>query len=170
LRRNERIAIGVIVVLAVAISGIAFFDLFYSRNLGNATTSNSFVNQPVVDIIIPSLFKESSTGGINSALNLTRGQVVSLQVEVFPTFNLTASMNLRVYALNTSQGNASGAISATFEPEQLNVAENSVKNTTMTIDVSSNAQPAGYNAVVSATNAVNASQSWGDVFQLNVLP
>src|SRR5487761_890705 len=101
--RREMVAIMVIIVLAVMITGITAYDLLGGTSAQrNSTTSDSFIQQPVVDIIIPSLFSQTSAGGVNLPLNLTLGESFSLTVDVYSTVSLNASMEFITTPLTSS--------------------------------------------------------------------
>jgi hypothetical protein len=173
-RRYEWVAVAVIVVLAIAVISITTYNLLVKQTARGPTqtTSEPFVVQPVVDVIIPSLFRQGPTGGINSPLNLTVGQNESIQIEIYSSVHLNASMEFNMYALSTSQqasltgqmGNAS--VNWEFNPILVNVPVNGKANTTLSLNVSSQTATGTYNAVVTAVNSDNSTQMWGDIFEI----
>jgi hypothetical protein len=171
--RFETIGIIIVVALAAIISAIAVNDLLGGPSKQNSATTNSFIQQPVVDIIIPTLFAQTATGGVNSPLNLTLGESYSLTVEVYTTVALNASLIFHALPLGSSstselsQG-TSGPISGIFNPADLMMEANGKGISTFSIAVSDSASVGAYNAVVSAVNLDNSSQIWGDIFQINV--
>ena len=169
--RREMVAIMVIIVLAVMITGITAYDLLGGTSAQrNSTTSDSFIQQPVVDIIIPSLFSQTSTGGVNLPLNLTLGESFSLTVDVYSTVSLNASMEFITTPLtsSTSVQSSTGLITGTFNPSILVIGANGNGITTFHVQVSQTTNVGNYSAVMSVVNAANSTQVWGDIFQINV--
>ena len=170
--RREMAAIIVIIVLAIMITGITAYDLLGGTSAQrNSTTSDSFIQQPVVDIIIPSLFSQTSTGGVNLPLNLTLGESFSLTVDVYSTVFLNASLEFITTLLTSSTGGvqaASGQITGTFDPSILVIGANGKGITTFHVQVSQTANVGNYSTVISVVNAVNSTQVWGDIFQIHV--
>jgi hypothetical protein len=174
-KKHELAAVLLITTLALLIILVTTYDLLY-RNGGHdtSTASDSFIQQPVVDVIIPALFSQGTTGGINAPLNLTQGQSVSLKVMIYSTVSLNATMEFQVYPLapasqnGTSVTESSSAMTWSFQPSSLQVSINGKGNTTLNLDVPQQFQTGTYSAVVSAVNSQNVAQMWGDVFQINV--
>ncbi|MGI0091218.1 MAG: hypothetical protein ACREBS_05875 [Nitrososphaerales archaeon] len=177
-KQYESIAIIIVIALVISIAAITAYDL-----LGGAVGQNqpgktdSFIQQPVVDIIIPSLFRQTSTGGINSPLNLTRGENLSFSVYVYSTVDLNVSMEFRAFQLasvslqagsTSSNNNVSETMSVAFDPSFFKVGEDGSGNTTINLHVKTSAQVGAYSAVISASNLNNSSETWGDILQINV--
>ena len=154
------------------ITGITAYDLLGGTSAQrNSTTSDSFIQQPVVDIIIPSLFSQTSTGGVNLPLNLTLGESFSLTIDVYSTVSLNASMEFIATPLASSTGGAqssTGMITGTFDPSILVIGANGKGITTFHVQVSPTANVGNYGTVISVVNAANSTQVWGDIFQINV--
>lgn len=167
---EKRLAL-IAVVLAIIAAGIAGATLL--NGSPNQTETNSFITQPVLDIIIPSLFHETSTGGINSPLNASAGQSISLTVQLFPSTNLNVSMQFRYFLMNSSsssispQGNAS-SLSAMFHPLDLTIAGGKTANVTMDLAISASTVKSHYTSVISAVNLQNSSQVWGVIMQIDI--
>jgi hypothetical protein len=177
LNKLERRAALVAVLLAIVAAAIAGANLYFNGNASNQTTPNSFIIQPVLDIIIPSLFHESSTGGVNAPLNVSAGQSLSLSVQLFPITDLNVSMQFRYFALNenstvsfsSSNINQSGQpLAATFTPSSVKLGAEHAVNLTMQLAISPDAMIGRYNTVISATNLQNSSQVWGVIVQINI--
>ena len=161
--------------LAIIAATIAGLTLLGSQGHQTQTESNSFIEEPVVDILIPALFRETSTGGINAPLNVSRGQSVSLTVQLYPTTSLNVSMLFRYFilgGLNNNQTstnqNSSQYLSAKFDPQILTIEAGKTVNTTMRLEISQAATKGQYNSVVSAVNLQNSSQIWGVIIQINI--
>lgn len=169
LKRIETIAIGVIVVLAVIVTSVAVFDLVSSGS-NQSTTSLPFVEQPVVDVILPSLFRAQGSGNDNIPLNVTHGQVVTLVVDVYSTVNLNFEMKYDVLTGPTSNSSTdfNSVVVGSFTPETLSIQADGKGTANLTLTFSASAYAGQYNMVVSAVNLENASQFWGDFFQVNV--
>jgi hypothetical protein len=174
LNKRERRAALIAVLLAIVAAAIAGVNLLLSSSTPKVNTSNSFIAQPVLDIIVPSLFHESSTGGVNAPLNASRGQTLSLTVQLFPTTNLNVSMQFRYFILNGSATQTSSSkenpeyLSAVFYPSETKLTAGRTTNVTMQLVVSSSATIGQYNSVLSAENVQNSSQIWGVIMQVNV--
>ncbi len=150
-----------IAVLAIAIIGVAVYDLAFVLPQKSPITT-SFLNEPVVDVIIPSLFNN----GANAPLNVSTGEHATLVVQIYPTVRLDALMKFQVDSSPLGGNNRS--ISATFDPSTLDIAAGSSGNTTMNIYVSKNATNGLYYSSVSAVNLENSSELWGNVVQIDV--
>jgi hypothetical protein len=165
LNRNEKFAYIAIIILAIAIVGVAIYDFSSASAKKNVASENSFDQQPVVDVIIPSLFIQSPEGGVNGVLNLTAGQTKNLTIELYPTVPVNLSMEFRYFLLSgyTSLANETGVppLHASFSPPVLVIGAEAEKNCSMHLSVSSAALLGPYTLVVSAVNSKNASQIWG---------
>jgi hypothetical protein len=161
--KTERIAIVLIALLTAAIIGVAVYDFVFVPNSQKSPITTSFLNEPVVDVIIPKLFE----GGENAPLNVSLGEHMALQVRIYPTVELDVMMDFRVIS-SSSGGNYSNAILATFDPGTVDVSANSNGNTTMNIYVPLNTTTGTYDSVVSAVNLSNSSQYWGPIVQIDV--
>jgi len=171
LNKPEKLGVTVVVILVIVISLIAVYDISNNQTQGQAGT-NLFIQQPVVDILVPSLFRETSTGGQNVPLNITSGQTDSIVIQVYPTVDLNITMGFQYYFLSTNESSSSsnpGSISATFDPSDLRIDMGKTENTSITLHVSPNAPLGQYDAVISAFNSANSSQVWGVIVQINVL-
>ena len=170
---EKRLAL-VAVILAILAAGIAGATLLSSPP--SQTATNSFIGEPVLDIIIPSLFHQTSTGGINSPLNASAGQTLSLTVQLFPTTSLNVSMQFRYFVLNSSnsatvsssQNATSDYIMSTFHPQETTITASKTSNVTMQLAISQSAVRGQYNSVVSAVNLQNSSQVWGVIVQIDI--
>jgi len=168
---RERAAIFAIIVLVSLITGIAAYDLLGGAPGQRNSTTDSFIQQPVVDIIIPSLFSQTATGGVNLPLNLTLGESFSLTVDVYSTVSLNASMEFIASPLTSSTGgvqSSTGLITGTFDPSILVIGANVKGIATFHVQVSPTANAGAYSSVISVVNAVNSTQVWGDIFQINL--
>jgi hypothetical protein len=166
LKNRRSYAIAAVSVLIIAVAIFVAYNYVSSFHQQDGTSStNSFYQEPVADVIIPALYNN----GINSPLNLTRGSNVSLVVEVFPTINVKAVVGVNILSISSPNENLSNVISASINPTTLSINQGSSANTTMGIAVSLGAQLGDYSVTVTATNSDNKSQSWGTIFQLNIL-
>jgi len=171
LNKNEKVASLIIVILALIITTVAVYD-FMSSQSQNSVPPNSFPQEPVVDIIIPALYRQTSTGGINAPLNVTAGESANLTIQVYPTVGLNVTMQFRYFSMsnNESNSNTNSTITATFYPSRLEIGAGFRGNTTMSLGISQSAPPGEYNAVVSAVDLKNVSEVWGAIFQVKVGP
>ena len=175
MNKVERISILIIAVLSVAIVVGVAADLFLGQNQHQSTstsiTSNSFIEEPVVDLIVPQLFRQTSTGGINAPLNVTDGENVSLIVEIYPAaVSVNVSMEYRSFFLsgtNASNDNA-GPFAVTFKPEFLSIARGKEGNTTVNLAVSAASPPGDYNLIISAVDVQNSSYVWGVIVPVSI--
>ncbi|HXQ93506.1 MAG TPA: hypothetical protein VN739_10920 [Nitrososphaerales archaeon] len=171
MNKPEKLGVTVVVILVIVISLVAVYDISNNQTQGQVGT-NSFIQQPVVDILVPSLFRETSIGGQNVPLNITNGQSDSIVIQVYPTVDLNITMEFQYYLLSTNESSRSsdpGSISATFNPSNLRIDAGKTENTSMTLRVSPSAPLGQYNAVISAFNSANSSQVWGVIVQINVV-
>ncbi len=165
---------GIIVVLVIIVSTIAVFDLLAPPKVNQRSTSLPFIVQPVVDVIVPSLYTNQGSSNDNKPLNVTDGQVLTLAVNVYSTVSLNFTMEYRVLSYsgetpNSSSANVSGSLaSATFNPDTLSIQGDGNGATSLTLVFSATAVSGEYNTVVSAVNLDNSSQEWGDIIQVNV--
>jgi hypothetical protein len=163
-------AVAATTVLIIAVLILATF-IYVSNShqqkddSSTSSSTNSFFGEPVVDIIIPTLY----SNGINAPLNLTTGSNASLLIEVFPTVNLKCVFRANVSSLSDPNENLSDMISTSITPGMLTIAQESSANTTLRITASTAAQQGGYSVTVTAINSDNESQYWGAIFRLNVL-
>lgn len=174
-RRFESMAIAAVIVLAIVVTGVASYDLLSPRTTQpQQSTTYSFVEQPVVDLIIPTLFKQQGSDSSNVPLNVTRGENVTLSIDIYATVNLTITMNYSIYLLSAPSGSSaapgtnSTTVLASFNPQSLTVDTRAKGVVTMYLRVLSETPMGDYTAVVSAVNVNNSTQSWGDIFQINV--
>lgn len=169
MKRIETVAIGVIVILAVIVTSVAVFDLLAPPKSNQSNTSFPFVEQPVVDVIVPALSREQGSGNNNIPLNVTAGQVVSLAVYVYSTVNLNVSVGYKVLTGPTTNNSSPDLLDkGSFSPETLSIGADGKGITNMTFTISPRAYTGQYNMVVSAVNLDNSSQFWGDFVQVNV--
>lgn len=174
MKRLETVAVGIIVVLVIVVSTIAVFDLLTPPKTNQHSTSLPFVVQPVVDVIVPSLYTNQGSNNDNIPLNVTGGQVVILAVNIYSTANLNFTMEYRVLSYSGGTENDSATIAssllanASFSPETLVVQGDGNGTTKLTVAFSSSAVPGEYNSVITAVNLDNSSQEWGDILQVNV--
>lgn len=173
----ETISIAAIIVLAIVAAGIATYYLLTPPRAGAQTTTYSFIEQPVVDVIIPTLFREQGSNNGNIPLNVTRGESISLAVDVYSTVSLAFEMQFRIFALASEQGsnssvsstsNASTSVVAIFSPETLTISGAGETSSNMTLAVSARAPMGEYNSVVSVMNLNNSSQVWGSIVQISI--
>ena len=101
MNRNEKYGVAIIVLLVIIISLVAVYDIS-GRQTNDQTGTNSFISEPVVDIILPSLFRETSTGGQNEPLNVTVGQTDTLAIRVYPNANLNLTNGIQVLSSDFS--------------------------------------------------------------------
>ncbi len=178
MNKFEKILAIIVVVLAIIAATIAALSLLWGPRPQNPATANSFIGEPVVDIIIPSLFRTTSTGGINAPLNASGGQSLALTIQLFPTTNLNVSMQFRYFVLGGLADNSSSSgtqnfsssqfLSAKFNPPALSIIAGKTANTTMQLTITKNAIQGKYNSVVSAVNMQNSSQIWGVIIPINL--
>ncbi len=174
-KRHESMAIVVVIVLALIVVGVASYDLLTPRTThAQQSTSYSFVQQPVVDLIIPTLFRQQGSDSGNLPLNVTRGENVTLSIDVYSTASITFRMQYEIYLLSadsassTLSGTNSTTMSVDFNPQSLTVDTNAKGVSIMHLSVPSQTPTGIYTAVVTAVNVNNSTQSWGDIFQINV--
>ena len=173
--RRESIAIAAIIVLAILVTGIATYDLLSPHNgQGQQGTTQALSAQPVVDVILPSLFRQQGSNSQNAPLNVTSGQNVTLEVDVYTTVSLNLKMQYAAFLLpsgyngsTSSQGNPS-IMSATFNPQTLNINGGAKGISTLRLSIPPTALLGEYSAVISAINVNNSTQTWGDIFQIFV--
>lgn len=159
--------VAAISVIIIAGSIFAAFNyLSGSHQQKNGLSTNSFFEEPVVDIIIPTLYRN----GANTPLNLTRGSSASLAVEIFPQVNLKCVVGANVSSISSPSENLSDVIWTSISPDVLTIAQESSANATLRITANPTAQMGQYSVTVTAINYDNESQYWGAIFQLNVLP
>lgn len=169
MKRIETVAIGVIVILAVIVTSVAVFDLLTPPKSNQPDTTFPFIEQPVVDVIVPALSREQGSGNNNIPLNVTVGQVVSLVVNVYSTVNLNVSVDYKVLTGPTTNNSSPDlVVNGSFSPETLSIGADEKGTTNMTFAISPSAFMGQYNMVISAINLDNSSQFWGDFFQVNV--
>ncbi len=156
-------------MLAIIIASVAVYD-FATSQPQNVTPTNSFLHEPVVDVIIPALFRQTSTGGVNSPLNMTPGESTNVIVQVYPTVNVNVTMQFRYFSLsqNGSITGQNSTITGTFNPSKLNILSGKEGNTNLSLGISQSAQDGEYNAVISAIDTQNSSEVWGVILQVNV--
>jgi hypothetical protein len=171
----EIAAIITIIALALVITSVTAYDLLGRPGAqGLSITTGTFIQQPVVDVIVPSLFRSGSTGGINAPLNLTQGETISLPVTVYSVAAINVTAEFRITPLSLSQtatsslANSSSIISWSFAPGSFQVEPNGKANTTLKLDVPYLMPLGTYSAVISAANTDNSSQIWGDILQINI--
>lgn len=163
----SRIAAAIIIIVMVAIGAVATFEYLYpQQNRGLAICTTCFVNQQVVDVVIPSLVSTSGGGANNLELNATRGENLSLIVQVFPSQDLNLTMGLHILSFPVS--GSANSLSANFNPRTLSIAATTHGNTTVMIRIRSDAALGAYTLAVTAVNLENTSQSWGTEINLNV--
>jgi hypothetical protein len=168
LNKYEKLAALTIILLAIIIASVAVYD-FATSQPQNITATNSFPHEPVVDVIIPALFRQTSTGGVNAPLNMTTGESTKLIVQVYPTVNVNVTMQFRYFSLsNDASGVQNSTITGTFDPSKLDIQSGKVGNTTLALGVSQSAQDGEYNAVISAIDTQNSSEAWGVIVSVNV--
>ena len=174
MKRLETISVGIIVVLVIVVSTIAIIDLLAQPKANQYSTSLPFIVQPVVDVIVPSLYTNQGSNNDNIPLNVTGGQVVVLTVNIYSTTNLNLTMEYHVLSYSGASENNSSTIasslltSASFSPETLAVQGDGNGTTELTVAFSSSPVPGEYNSVISAVNLDNSSQEWGDIIKVNV--
>jgi hypothetical protein len=127
------------------------------------------VGQPVGDLIIPLLAPSAASGTVNSPLNLTTGQRVSLEVDVYLTLQANVSMKFEVFPpVGSTSNNTGNSFNATFSPPSFSALPNKKASTILSFSVPSSAAVGQYSAVVAAVDSSNTSITWGDYFQINV--
>ncbi len=186
------IVIVVVILIVVSVVMYTFFLAPLRSNNSPVSGSNCkngcFISEPVVDVIIPSLATTHGfNGATNKLLNLTRGETVSMNVEVYTSkVGVNATMQLFIYppleGSNSSSGTTTSnttssslisktggaGISAKFSPANLSIPASSNETSIMTLSVSSTAIEGYYSATVSAFDPDNPSYVWGTLFEINV--
>lgn len=171
----SKIAAIVIIVIVVAIGAVAAYEYSGQQTTQSGTLvcstctvcNNCFVNEPVVDVVIPALIGNSgAAGSTNAPLNVTQNDNVKLAVEIFPSQTIDVKMSFKV--LSSPASAASGALNATFNPSLLTIASQSHASTTLDLKVASGASIGVYDVAVSALDTQNSSWAWGTVFNVNV--
>lgn len=173
MKKTESIAIGVIIVLGVIAASIAVYDLLTPPTSGQQTTSLPFVEQPVVDVIVPSLFRQQGSNNGNVPLNVTQGETVSMIVNVYTSVSLALKMDFEVLSGGPSQSNNSSTtesilITPAFNPDVLNISGAGQGTCNLTLHFSAAVNIGDYNSVISATNINNSSQVWGAIVEINI--
>lgn len=173
MKKIESIAIGVIIILGVIAASVAVYDLLTPPTSGQNTTSLPFVEQPVVDVIVPSLFRQQGSNNGNVPLNVTQGENVSMIVNVYTTVSLALEMDFKVISGGPSQSNTSSITQSTlitpaFDPDVLNISGAGQGTCNLTLHFSEAVNVGAYNSVISATNIDNSSQVWGAIVEINV--
>lgn len=162
---EKRYAIFFTVVLAILIISIAvYFGYFYPGRNTLPTTTYSFVNIPVGDVIIPKLERNFGGGVSNVPLNMTAGVPANLTVSLYLQINANVTPTFQV----VSPTGSSSYFSTNFEPVRLSVIENVNASTILTIRVSSSAPSGVYSAVVSFVDDNNSAYYWGTSVPINV--
>jgi hypothetical protein len=153
------------VVVAILIVSIAvYFGYFYQSRSTLPTSTYSFVNIPVGDVIIPKLAKNFGGGVSNVPLNTTAGVTTNLTVSLYLQINANVTPTFQV----VSPSGDSSYFSVNFEPGRLSVFENVNASTVLTIRVSSSTPPGLYSAVVSFVDDNNSAYYWGTNVPINV--
>jgi hypothetical protein len=119
----------------------------------------------VVDVIVLNLTQKGK--GVLMPLNMTRWDSTRLIVNVFPTVDLNAYMRMNIFSMSTGANDTSG-FRVSFAPETISAPANSNVSSVMTLYTLLSSPMGSFNAVVSAFNENNATQSWGAIFTLNV--
>jgi len=175
----------IIVVVIIAILGGSLIVESVIHPQTNVTSLSStttvcpqcFPTMPIGDVIIPALAPNAQSGGVNEPLNLTLGEKVTLEVDVYLTINANVGMKSEVFPpiVRSSSSNSdistqvtSIPISISFGPASLSALDNVKASTNMTIQVSSSAQTGQYYVSITAFDTANSSIIWGDYFQMNV--
>ncbi|MHB8568118.1 MAG: hypothetical protein ACYC7D_11910 [Nitrososphaerales archaeon] len=163
----------VIILIIVAVGSVAAFQ--YLRTQGGPTVSvctTCFVTEPVVDVIIPSLISHSGASGqSNAPLNVTRGEIVPIVVQIYSTRQINAKMLFHILSSPSQNGSnldASSLITGSFNPATLLSTAQSSGNTSLSLAVSNGALFGEYTAAVSATDIDNSSWTWGTIITINV--
>jgi hypothetical protein len=176
-RKFAAIAIAVVALAAVVASAELNAWPFGQGGSGcprGGSQAPCFYEEPVVDVIMPAVGSSGNTTNPNRVLNVTAGSDLTLEVEVYPTVALNASMSFSSYLVSVSGDGSSGMPggdlpSATFQPSTLTIPAYGHGVTQMLLAVPAGTEPGTYAAVVTATDASNSTQSWGLFFQLEVL-
>ena len=165
---SKSIAI-VVIVLVSLLATVAAYSYSITQNQSPKVCNTCFVTQPVADLIIPSLVSHSNNGGAtNLALNVTRGQNVSLIVEIFPSVPINVTMHFRILSKPSTKLNSSDAIVSSFTPETLSIQGLSSENCTLFLSFASYAPTGAYSVVVSAIDSSNSNWTWGTIFTINI--
>lgn len=163
-------------MLVIIATTVAVFDLLTPPKSSQPSTSLPFIQQPVVDVIIPSLFRTQGSNNDNMPLNLTQGESMSLTVDVYTTVSLNLKFEFQVlsYVGQSSNGSSSvtegnsSIVSVAFNPSSLAINGANKGTTNMTVTFSDYAGIGQYNSVVSVVNMNNSTQVWGDLIQINI--
>ncbi|HKW04991.1 MAG TPA: hypothetical protein VJN71_06805 [Nitrososphaerales archaeon] len=162
---HTRYAIFFSLVVAILIISIAvYFSYFYPSRNTLPTSTYSFVNIPVGDVIIPKLAKNFGGGVSNVPLNATAGVTTNLTVSLYLQINANVTPSFQVV---TPSGDSS-YFKANFAPGRLLVIENTNASTVLTLRVSSSTPSGLYSAVVSFVDDNNSAYYWGTSVSINV--
>ena len=171
MNKFERIATIIIVLLVVIIASVAIYDFSINHDQ-NVNSSSSFSQEPIVDIIVPSLYRQTAQGGVNTPLNLSSGETRNFVVQIYPTVDVNLFMQFRSFSLSSISGTLAAGENSTitcrFNPFNLIISAGSHQNTTVSLMVSSSARIGFYTLVISAVDSRNSSEVWGVILQINV--
>lgn len=156
--------IAVLIILIIVAAGAVGYFLMQPRVTTTTNCTGCFIQQPVVDVIIPELAsKTDQNGGLNEQLNVTAGQTVSLHVQIFTEAPVNVTLYFKFFATNESQN-----ITASLSPDTLMVPTLGNATSLLRISFPPNLKQGAYSAVVSAVDIQNSSWVWGDYFNIEV--
>ena len=163
-------ALAVIAIIAVAIlSSGALSPTPKGTQGGSTTCTDCFIQEPVVDIIMPALGSLGNSSNPNRVVAMTAGTSRTFEVDIYPTIGTNFTMGFS--ALLIAAAGASppvGSVTASFQPTHLELGPNQKGVTLMTVVVPNSTSTGSYDAVVSATDLANGSYVWGLYFQIVV--
>ena len=155
----------VVIVVIVAAAALGYFLL---QPKGTTTTNcpGCFIQQPVVDVIIPELASQTDqNGGVNQPLNATAGQTSTLRVQVYSEEAVNVPLSFKSFI---SGANGSQLMTAAFSPSTLDVPNLGNATAVLHIFISPSVAKGVYSAAISAVAIQNSSWVWGDYFSINV--
>lgn len=155
-----------IILIIIAAAAIGYF-LIQPRVSTTTNCTGCFIQQPVVDVVIPELAsKTDQNGGVNEQLNVTAGETVSLHVQVFTEQAVNVTLSFRPFLPSS---NSSQMVIASFDPDSLVVPTLGNATSQLRLSFSPDLKPGVYSAAISAVANENSSWIWGDYFNFNVI-
>lgn len=161
---SKLVALAVIVFIVAAVA-MGYF-LFQPKPTTTTDCLNCFIQQPVVDVIIPELASQTDqNGGVNVPLNATSGETSVIHVVVYSEQAVNVTLSFKSFI---SGSNESQLMTAAFSPSTLVVPKLGNATSVVHIFISPSVANGTYTAVISAVASQNSSWVWGDYFKINV--
>ena len=165
-RAISTILAAALIAIVVAASLVGYFLLRPTQTTSTTSCSSCFIQQPVVDVIIPELASKSDqNGGVNEMLNVSSGQTATLHVQIFTEQAVNVTLSFKSFIANA---NSSQTMTGSFSPPTLAASLNGNATSVLHIFISPDVPNGVYSAAVSAVGIQNSSWVWGDYFNINV--